>query len=269
MENKVKIVVATHKEYAMPQDTMYLPIQVGSQLHKTIDLGYQKDNDGLNISEKNGGYSELTALYWAWKNLDSQFIGLAHYRRHFGLLKSADSDRMKRVISKRELEPLLDDYDIFVPKKRNYYIESLYSHYEHTHYANHLDETRQIVEDMYPDYLKTYDRVLKGTTGYMFNMMIMKKELLNQYCEWMFSILFELEKRLGAEKLDDFQQRFYGRVSEIIFNVWLQKNIEDGKIDKNRIKELPLVYIEKVNWFQKGTAFLKAKFFHIRYKGSF
>lgn len=83
----VKIIVATHKKYEMPQDAMYLPLHVGAegktdQNGNPLDLGYQKDNTGENISNKNAAYCELTGLYWAWKNLDTDYTGLAHYRRH-------------------------------------------------------------------------------------------------------------------------------------------------------------------------------------------
>lgn len=89
----VKIIVATHKKYEMPQDAMYLPLHVGAegktdQNGNPLDLGYQKDNTGENISNKNAAYCELTGLYWAWKNLDTDYTGLAHYRRHFGKKKS-------------------------------------------------------------------------------------------------------------------------------------------------------------------------------------
>ena len=77
----IKMIVATHKKYQMPKDKMYLPIQVGAKGKE--DLGYQKDNEGENISSKNPYYSELTGLYWAWKNLDADYIGLSHYRRYF------------------------------------------------------------------------------------------------------------------------------------------------------------------------------------------
>ena len=79
----IKIIVATHKEYNMPSDDIYLPVQVGAEGKK--DLGYQKDNIGNNISKKNPFFCELTGLYWAWKNLKADYIGLAHYRRHFSL----------------------------------------------------------------------------------------------------------------------------------------------------------------------------------------
>ena len=131
---------------------------------------------------------------------------------------------------------MLGKYKIFVPKKRKYYIETLYSHYEHTHYATQLDITREIIAEKYPDYLKSYDEVVKHTYGYMFNMMIMQKRYLNDYCEWLFDILFELEKRIDPQELSAFQGRFYGRVSEIIFNVWLDGEIKLGKIKKNEIK---------------------------------
>ena len=69
--------------------------------------------------------------------------------------------------------------------------------------------------------------------------------------------------------MSKFQGRFYGRISEIIFNVWLQYQINQGNISKGRIQEVPIVYVEPVNWFKKGQAFLAAKFLHKRYKGSF
>lgn len=269
MENKVKIVIATHKQYAMPDDSMYIPLHVGASLHPELDLGYQKDNVGENISEKNNSYSELTGLYWAWKNLDADYIGLAHYRRHFGSKKRIGKERLAWIIKYTELAPLLGKYRVILPKKRHYYIETLYSHYEHTHYSNQLDATRRVIEKLYPDYLATYDQVLKQRSGYMFNMMILQKDLLNDYCTWLFKILFALEKEIGASELSPFQQRFYGRVSEIIFNVWLQQQIKNGVIKTEEITELPLVYVEGVNWWKKGTAFLKAKFFHQRYENSF
>ena len=68
----------------------------------------------------------------------------------------------------------------------------------------------------------------------MFNMMIMDKKCFEHYCKWLFDILFELEKRINPQELSSFQGRFYGRVSEIIFNVWLDGQIKNGKIAANR-----------------------------------
>ena len=100
-------------------------------------------------------------------------------------------------------------------------------------------------------------------------MMIMQRKYLDEYCNWLFNILFELEKRVDSQDLSPFQGRFYGRVSEIIFNVWLDEQLRTGRIKKSEIKELPYQHIEKINWWKKGIAFLKAKFIGKRYEGSF
>ena len=270
----VKIIVAAHKAFRMPQDEMYLPLHVGAEGKKDqngqpLDIGFVRDNTGDNISLKNPGYCELTGLYWAWKNLDADYIGLAHYRRHFSLHRTRDP--FDGVLKYSELVPLLRRKRVIVPKKRRYYIESLYNHYKHTHYISQLDETRRIIEEKYPDYLPSFDRVVRRTWGHMFNMMIMERGLVDEYCRWLFDILFELEKRVKAgmvemPALSSFQARFYGRISEIIFNVWLDDCLRTGKLSKKDIYEIPCRFMEKENWFRKVWGFLKAKFFGVRYE---
>lgn len=272
----ITIIIAAHKAYQMPEDPMYLPLHVGAEGKtdaegKELDLGYVKDNTGDNISSLNPSFCELTGLYWAWKNLDADYIGLAHYRRHFGYKKTKDP--FQSVLTYEQIKPDLGKIKIFTPNKRKYYIETLYDHYKHTHYAEQLDETRAIIADLYPDYLESYDEVVKRTYGYMFNMMIMQREQMDHYCKWLFDILFELQKRMADnEKMQDlsvFQSRFYGRVSEIIFNVWLDRQIRSGAVRKEETKEIPVIHMDDINWMKKGTAFLKAKFVGKKYEGSF
>ena len=74
----IKVIIATHKKYQMPEDKMYLPVHVGAEGKDSI--GYKGDNTKDNISEKNPFFCELTGLYWAWKNLKADYIGIAHYR---------------------------------------------------------------------------------------------------------------------------------------------------------------------------------------------
>lgn len=271
-----KIIIAAHKQYRMPEDPVYLPVQVGAACNKDqdgnlLDLGFAKDNTGDNISEKNPHFCELTGLYWAYKNLDADHLGLVHYRRYFGAEGKQEKDLYRNILSGEEAEALLQKYRVLVPEKRNYYIETLYSHYAHTHYAEHLDETRNILEEQCPEYLPAFDKVMKQRSGYMFNMCIMDRSLMNAYCDWVFQVLFSLEERLKDEEaeLSFYQGRFYGRVSEIIFNVWLQYQLDQGVLSKTDIHELPCLYTEKVNWLKKGTAFLSAKFLHRRYENSF
>ena len=251
----IKILVAAHKKYWMPSDGIYLPLHVGAEgktdeAGQPLDLGYIKDNTGDNISIKNKNYCELTGLYWAWKNLDADYIGLAHYRRHFTLKKKGD--KKQRPITGAELEGLLRKNDVLLPKKRNYFIETNYSQYVHAHHAIDLETTRQIISEQCPEYLKAYDRSMKRTTGHRFNMFIMKKDKFDAYCEWLFDILFELEKRLDISDYSANDARVFGFVSERLIDPWLETN-------HIKYKEIPYVFMEKQNWLIKGGNFLKRK----------
>lgn len=267
MKDKIKIVVATHKSYEMPIDDAYLPLHVGAEGKKA--LGYQGDNTGDNISSKNSSYCELTGLYWAWKNIDAEYLGLVHYRRHFTLRSKSyrkKHNKMECVLSGKELDQLINSYDIILPTKQYYVIETLYSHYAHTHYRHHLDQTRKIIQKLYPEYLNDFYAAVNKRSGYMFNMFIMKKTYFVEYCEWLFTILSELEKTIGEQELSPFQGRFYGRVSEIIFNCWLRNKM---RLEKTKVKVIPYFYTDKINWNKKIRSFLAAKFTHKKYEGSF
>jgi hypothetical protein len=256
----IKVVIATHKKYEMPIDKMYLPLHVGSE--GKDDLQYTKDNTGDNISLKNPYFCELTGLYWAWKNLNADYIGLSHYRRHFASKKINKKDLINSVLTLKETDKILNDVDIITPKKRKYYIENLYSHYAHTLYVEPLDIAGEIIEEKYPEYSNEFNKLKKRTSAHMFNMFIMKKNLLDEYCTWLFDILFELEKRVDNKKYDTFHSRFYGRVSELLFDVWLNTK-------GYSYKEVKVISMEKVNWWIKGTSFLKAKFKKEKYGKSF
>lgn len=263
----IKIIVATHKQHFMPTDEMYLPLHVG-KLGKA-DLGYQGDDTGDNISIKNPNFCELTGLYWAWKNLPNDYLGLIHYRRFFSVKNRSELKKSALetlYLTNKEASILLDEYDVIVPTKRYYIIETLYSHYANTMYKEHLDVTRDIISEYCSEYLDSFDSVMKQRSGHMFNMFIMSKELVNSYCSWLFPILFELEKRIPADQYSAFHARFYGRVSELLFNVWLKEHVKHRPL---KVKAIPFVYGEKINWLKKGTAFLMAKFLGKKYEKSF
>lgn len=259
----IKIIIATHKKYQMPTSTIYLPLHVGREGKE--EIGYEGDNTGDNISNKNPYFCELTGLYWAWKNLNADYIGLVHYRRYFTNRKKIPKEEKEKfncVLKKEEIEELFKHTDIILPKKRHYYIENLYSHYKHTMYIEPLDETRNIIEEKYPDYLEEFDKLHKRTSMHAFNMFIMKKEILDSYCTWLFDILFELEKRIDISQYDTFHARFFGRVSERLLDIWIRKN-------KLTYEEVKVMDMQNMNWMKKGTSFLIAKFTGKKYSKSF
>lgn len=265
-EITVRLLIASHKKCDMPQDELYLPVQVGAEGKE--DLGYMRDCSGENISKLNPYFCELTGLYWAWKNLEYDYLGLVHYRRYFQG-KGKGKNKLNKVITANEVKGLLDKYQILVPKKRKYYIETLYSHYAHTFAGSQLDCAREIIAEKFPEYVGAFDTTMKRKSAYMFNMFVMPKALVEEYCAWLFEILFELKNRIDTAGMTDFEARFCGRVSELMFNVWLNQKLKEGRINKGDVKEVKWLYLGKVNFFKKGWSFLMAKFFHKKYDKSF
>lgn len=127
------------------------------------------------------------------------------------------------------------------------------SHYKHTHDLEHLELTREILRKQCPEYVEVFDKVMKHTSAHMFNMMIMKREVLDQYCSWLFPILFALEKEIDVKNMPAFDARLFGRVSELLLDVWLKQN-------NIKYVETGFVQIGDENWGKKIKGFLSAKF---------
>ncbi|MCH4095030.1 MAG: DUF4422 domain-containing protein [Acidaminococcus provencensis] len=249
----IKILVAAHKAYWMPENPVYPPLQVGAE--GKPKLGYTPDNTGDNISAKNPCFCELTGLYWAWKNLDCEYIGLCHYRRYFGkTIHTDDIEKKKQAIfHQKDYERLLQQYDVILPEKRHYYIETVRSQYEHAHYKKDLDLAERLVGELYPEYSKAFTQVMNRRSLHILNMFVMKKSLFDAYCQWLFPILFAMEKQVDITGYSPYEQRLYGFLSERLFNVWLEKQ-------QLKTCEVPVVFLEKIDWVKKGTAFLQRKF---------
>ena len=271
----IKLLVAAHKSYWMPSDSMYLPIHVGRKGKQDLGLGWQGDDTGDNISEKNAHYCELTGLYWAWKNLEADAIGLVHYRRHFagidffnsykstwysrlltllyGLRTSSNIESKRAsVISSPRVERLLSFAPVIVPPQRDYFIETVEDQYAHAHHRNDLISLREVLVDRSPASLPAFDALMHGTRTHLFNMFIMRRVEFNAYCTWLFDILFELERRLDISAYSKNDARVFGFVSERLLDVWLDSNAIPSV-------EVPIVFMESQNWLKKGSAFLLRK----------
>lgn len=209
------IYVLTHKKFDVPKDTTYQPLQVGSAVHD--NLGYLRDDAGENISAQNCYYSELTGLYWIWKNVKNiDYVGTCHYRRY--LINGEE-----KVFTKQEYENLLKDYDLITTKKVH-----LNNSYHYGFSANHniaaLDMTGNVIREIYPEYYETFEKLVHGPDTYFGNMFVTSKALYDEYCEWLFSIFFEVQKRIDMETdEDDYHKRVFGFISEFLLFVWATK----------------------------------------------
>ena len=251
-ESDIRVIVASHKPYWMPSDPLYLPLHVGAEGKQPLGGRFVPDCTGENISAVNKNYCELTGLFWAWKNLKCEYLGLAHYRRHFTAFRGTGDRRDVLTLDQARALFADESLDGVLPAKRNYWIESNYSQYVHAHHEEDLDVTRVIISEKYPEYLDAFDRVMKKTDGHRFNMFIMKKSLSDAYCEWLFDILFELEKRLDISGYSINDQRVFGFVSERLLDVWIEEN-------HIKYRDIPYIFLEKENWFTKIVNFILRK----------
>ncbi len=252
---RIKILVTCHKaDPNIRQDDIYMPIQVGKALHPELDLGFQCDNTGDNISEKNGSYCELTALYWAWKNLkDVDYIGLCHYRRYFDLSKKGEVNTYQGI---HKLN-FLKDHDLIIDKLKKYEIivpsdsilsTSLFAHYSYFHNSEDMREVERIIDSKYPDYMDSFIHIMYHNNKFhQYNMFVTSWEIFDKLCNWIFGILFQLDQVLHIEHYNPVQQRVYGYISERLVNVYIHHNnlsiincpvafISDLKINYTRMK---------------------------------
>lgn len=235
IQEKMSIYVATQKKvpYELPKG--YIPIFVGALLNENWkSLNYVTDDTGDNISEKNKTFCELTALYWMWKNSSEDIIGLAHYRRF--LSKNWIRRDCNNIISIDEAGTLLNEFDLILPKKSCLWgtVENQYSNGQH---SKDYKLCGEILKEKYPDYYDDFVAVSQSDAIYICNIFIGRKSIIDSYCEWLFSILFELENKVDLTDYSVSEKRIFGYLSERLFNVWIRHN-------KLNVKELYLLNTE-------------------------
>ena len=229
MSDVVRIYAMTHKRFDECGIDIYKPLLVGATGREET-FGYLTDDTKDNISDKNCYYSELTGLYWVYKNVtDVDIVGTCHYRRY--LVNESDE-----VLKASEIINILEKYDVITCKclTLNY---SYYYGFSHNHKPYYLDNTREVIRDIYPDYLSDYDGLINDKHTYFGNIMICRKSLYDDYCKWLFDILFELERRIVIEEEDSYHRRIFGFISEFLWYLWVRHNNIKAKELKVGISE--------------------------------
>lgn len=225
----MKIYVVTHKEFEKPNlSDIYGTMQVGTDINEKIEGMDYYDNTGDNISEKNTIYNEMTAAYWIWKNSKDDIVGLCHYRRYFvhldGLIDRFVRNKIRGFIEEKWIRKKLKKYDAIVhvityfPNGTNLMQTSA-----RVKNGKDYELVREVIADLYPDYLHSFDEVMNSKTAHLFNMIITKKQNYDMYCEWIFNVLFETERRMRDAGEIEFSRRM-GMIAERLQDVWLKKN---------------------------------------------
>ena len=243
MEKKpdIRIFIACHKPTYVPENSLFYPVQVGAALtNKRFEHMAYRDNEGEHISEKNPDYCELTAQYWAWKNIDCDYYGFFHYRRYLTFHRVCPVTESGKILGKRqhpyiELDSVWDDltpywmeaewmaqqimkYDLLTVYRERINT-TVYRQYCQYHEAEELNHMLEIVNRVYPEYTDSAKAYMSSKDIYYMNMYIMKKELFHTYMEWLFTLLdtFEQERK---EINKPQEPRLYGYLAERLFGIF-------------------------------------------------
>ncbi len=270
----LKIFVVYYKPAPLIKTEIFKPIQAGRAVAETpsrkgtftseeiswLNNNMIGDDTNENISELNRYFSELTALYWIWKNTNSPFVGMFHYRRflsindnarypmlqfpsmrfrHLGInhLKGfADKFLHELELEKKYILPWFATHDILVsePIKVN-----PYEQYKQEHVISDLNLALDIIKQKYPFMYNSAVKTLHDDFGfYPTNMFITRREILDNYASWLFSILLPLYNRLKDElKQRNTEQKLaFAYLAERLFTVYLRYEQEYHGL---RIKEFP------------------------------
>lgn len=208
------VAVATHKAYAIPTDPVYVPLHVGAVCSDT-DLGIQRDDQGQNISADNPHYCELTALYWMWKNTAWEGCGLVHYRRYFAGRAGGPSSGV-------EMRDMLDRADVVLARKRHYVIQTVAQQYSNSHHGQDLEIARSAVASVSRTHLHAFDQIMRGRSLSLYNMFLMRRPLMDEYCDWLFDVLDRCRQDIPLALYGSQQRRVLGFLGERLLNVWVE-----------------------------------------------
>ena len=214
------IYIVTHKRVELPKLKGYRAIQVGGSADGFP--GCLRDNTGDNIADKNASYCELTALYWIWKNADDVCKGLVHYRRYFG--KRALSSRVGDILGYDALVEMLDGCDIIAAKPAVYHVNARDQLLMDCCTPETFDKLEASVERCSPGYTDDFRAFFAGNRCAQYNMMFCRRKLFDDYCAWLFPVLFSLEDQVDLTGASDYQRRLFGFLSERLLNVWIRHN---------------------------------------------
>lgn len=246
-DNLVNIFLMTHKDFYNNRNNQIYKIVVDddTQLKNKYNLQIIYANKGI-LYQKRISYAEMSKLYYIYELyrngfLSSKYIGLNHYRRYFNFLDNIP-----------DFDKIFENYDIILNEKM-WFRESIKKQYCYCTLCKPLEEIIKIIKEKKPEYYQTAVESLNAKDGYFCNIFIMKKGDFFKYCEFIYDILFEFDRKHNftsdkdvANYLKNYypknlihqHMRIQGFLSERLSTIFFKHNFK-------RIKTFPIVTLEK------------------------
>lgn len=191
-----------------------VPIQVGAS-RASRGICSTKDNTGDNISDRNSNYSELTALYWAWKNSTASVKGLCHYRRVPDL-----SNEDLLCLSSGTADVVLTYPMLYYP--------NIAEHHKRYLTDSEWETVEETIDKLAPKYANVLQLCMNQQYFINYNIIVARAEVFDDYCSWLFPILFEIGKNTEPRE-DERNDRYMGYIGENLCTIYFSANKEKIK----------------------------------------
>ena len=193
-----------------------------------------------NISHLNSKLNEMTAIYAYWKNLmkDADYVGHNHYRRLFRIEDLNDIAEYD-VIDAKPI-PMLFNMSYFTGSPiPNFVSTDIKNGYAICHKIEDWNKMEALLKKT-PYYVDFEDWSKQSCLTSPCNMFVMKKKIFEEYCNFVFPILFDLEQKINLESRDGYQRRALAFISERFTSLFIYSKKNQGY----RVKSLEPLYFE-------------------------
>lgn len=279
----LKILVCCHKPTALPcldgdrGRDIYVPIHCGradadgDNLLRSEDARWMQehcigDDTGVNISAQHSNFSELSAIFWAWKNYDKlgnpDYIGFIHYRRGFlpsvpctgGIIVPYKKPCTELHFLMNDLSNLhLGDYALYAPEPvQAYRLKLGEGRYTWTKFPPEpcrvieknpgnigLSEALQYLDTHYPERSRYAQEYLQGTRAYQWNMAIWRRDFFEKYAVYLFDVLQYVKKSIDFSSFNTADKRFCGYLGEHLTAIFIHEQVSTGV----RVRHLPTFFL--------------------------
>ena len=237
MSSETLVLVVTHKpfdQHVVPAEG-YQVIKVGNRLssEEARSLGFWTDDTGDHISGENPFYCELTAQYWAWKNLDKSIknVGISHYRRYFFDYTQKSKTWAEDIVSAAQIEEILKTHKAIISFYSVKYpgFSMLYRHRPDDQQDKHWLVIRDIIKESYPEMFSFFMHRMAGRKTVYGNMLIAGRDVFDAYCTWLFDVLQKYDEVL-KKRGEDRIPRVDGYLAEPLLLVWMEYHLRKEDI---------------------------------------
>lgn len=257
---------------------IYVPVRCGAVYDKENPRNLTGDDTGDHISGRRMTFCEFTVQYWAWKNVQTDYYGLCHYRRylsfsnkqyqtnehhmvHLKVLLPQDKRRYGLLDSKK-MRQMISRYDILTsepapvcniptPEGTKRTVREMWDAHDGVFFEkSSIDLMFDLIDELAPEYSQSAREYFAGEYHRGYNCYIMKQPLFDRLCRFQFPIMFEMERLLDMTGYSSGMKRTPAYIGEMLYGIFMHHIIT---YENWRVKELQMVFISDA---ERPTSFL-------------